>query len=93
MTGPSTNNLATVSVIAGALSWVALPVVASIAAIITGHMARKEIRRSGEDGDGLAVAGLVLGYSNLLMSCAAIAFVVMIYVGILGAVFATTAVQ
>jgi hypothetical protein len=31
-------------------------------AIVFGHMAKKQIRESGEDGDGLATAGLVLGY-------------------------------
>ena len=27
-----------------------------------GHIARREIRRTGEAGDGMATAGLVLGY-------------------------------
>jgi hypothetical protein len=31
-------------------------------AIVFGHMAKKQIRETGEDGDGLATAGLVLGY-------------------------------
>ncbi|MFJ8084949.1 DUF1707 and DUF4190 domain-containing protein [Streptomyces sp. NPDC096205] len=33
-----------------------------IPAIVLGHAARTEIRRSGEGGDGLALAGLVLGW-------------------------------
>ena len=32
------------------------------AAIIMGHVAKKQIRRTGEQGDGLATAGLWLGY-------------------------------
>lgn len=32
------------------------------AAIILGHVARKQIRQTGEEGDGLALAGLVMGY-------------------------------
>lgn len=36
--------------------------VSSIPAVILGHMARKEIRERGETGDGMAVAGLVLGW-------------------------------
>ena len=32
------------------------------AAIVLGHVARKQIRETGEDGDGLALAGLILGY-------------------------------
>ncbi|MEV1020157.1 DUF1707 and DUF4190 domain-containing protein [Streptomyces sp. NPDC050264] len=34
----------------------------AIPAVVLGHMARKEIKRSGEQGDGLAVAGIVLGW-------------------------------
>jgi uncharacterized protein DUF4190 len=30
--------------------------------IVFGHMARKQIRERGEQGDGLALAGLILGY-------------------------------
>jgi hypothetical protein len=33
-----------------------------IPAIILGHMARRQIRKSGEQGDGMALAGLILGY-------------------------------
>lgn len=32
------------------------------AAIVLGHIARKQIRLTGEDGDGLALAGLIIGY-------------------------------
>ena len=34
----------------------------AIPAVILGHMARAEIRRTGKRGNGMAVAGLVLGY-------------------------------
>jgi hypothetical protein len=34
----------------------------SPAAIVVGHIARKQIRETGEDGDGLALAGLIVGY-------------------------------
>lgn len=33
------------------------------AAIILGHLARRRIRRTGEKGSGLALAGLILGYA------------------------------
>ncbi|MFJ8821650.1 DUF1707 and DUF4190 domain-containing protein [Streptomyces sp. NPDC102467] len=36
-----------------------------IPAVVLGHMARAEIRRSGEQGDGMAVAGLVLGWLSV----------------------------
>lgn len=31
-------------------------------AIVFGHMAKKQIKERGEEGDGLATAGLVIGY-------------------------------
>jgi uncharacterized protein YacL len=34
----------------------------SLVAIITGHIALSQIKRTGEQGRGLAIAGLVLGY-------------------------------
>ena len=33
-----------------------------IAGIVMGHIARKQIRQSGEQGEGLATAGLVISY-------------------------------
>jgi hypothetical protein len=32
------------------------------AAIVLGHIARKQIQQTGEDGDALALAGLIVGY-------------------------------
>lgn len=53
----------------GVVGWTLLPIVGAIIAVITGHMAKKEIRESNGllGGDGLATAGLVLGYSNLAL--------------------------
>lgn len=39
---------------------------ASVPAVILGHLARAQIRQTGERGDGMAVAGLVLGYMGIL---------------------------
>jgi hypothetical protein len=69
--GNGTSSLAVVSLVSGILAWCALPLVGAIVAIVCGHLARGEIRRSPIDrpveGDGLAVAGLVLGYAQLVM--------------------------
>jgi len=64
-----TSTLAIVSLIAGILGWVALPFIGSLTAIITGHMARGEIRRQPDrlEGDGLALAGLILGWVNVAL--------------------------
>ena len=41
------------------------PFFAGIPAVILGHAARGQIRQTGERGDGMAVAGLVLGYLGI----------------------------
>lgn len=61
-----TNSLAVVSLVSGILSWVLCPFVGAVVAVITGHVARSQIRTSGEAGGGMAVAGLVLGYVHLV---------------------------
>jgi hypothetical protein len=68
-TPPPTSSLSLTSLIMGIVGWVLLPVVGGIIAVITGHMAKKEIRESNGllGGDGMATAGLVLGYSNLAL--------------------------
>jgi hypothetical protein len=40
----------------------ALAIFVPPASIVLGHIARKQIRTSGEEGAGLATAGLVIGY-------------------------------
>lgn len=66
-----TSSLAVVSLVFGILSWCVLPFVGAIVAIICGHMARGEIRGASPDsrieGDGMAVAGLLLGYAQLVL--------------------------
>ena len=65
---PRTSTLATVSLIFGILGYVFLPLLGGIVAVICGHMARAEIRRAPPgsiDGDGLAVAGLILGWIQI----------------------------
>jgi hypothetical protein len=41
---------------------------ATIPAIVFGHMARSQIKRTGEQGDGLAIAGLVLGWGAVILA-------------------------
>jgi len=61
-----TNQMAAISLGFG-IGQVLLPVVGGLVAIVTGHLARREIRQTGEAGDGLAVTGLVLGYVGVLL--------------------------
>jgi len=74
-----TSTAAIVSLIFGILAWLALPLIGAIVAVIAGHMARGEIRagRGDLDGDGLAVAGLVLGWIQLVIVMLIIALIVL----------------
>ncbi len=69
--GPAQQNSSTavISLVMGILGWSFFPVLGSIVAVITGHMAKKEIRESlGRlGGDGMATAGLILGYAGLVI--------------------------
>lgn len=64
---PPTNDKALISLIAGILGLTILPLVGSIVAVITGRIAKQEIRDSGGayGGDGMATAGLVLGWIGI----------------------------
>ena len=68
--GLPTSNMALVSLIAGILGLSIFPLLGSIVAVITGQMARREIRESAGTlgGDGLATAGLVLGWIGIGLS-------------------------
>jgi hypothetical protein len=83
---PTPNStLATISMIAGILGWTIAPLLGSLAAIITGHMAKREIRESVGQlaGDGMATAGLVLGYLQLIPSVLCICIVlIMVAMGV-----------
>ena len=64
----TTNTTAIFSLIFGIVCWVAIPFLGAIAAVICGHVARGEIRRAPPgtmEGDGMALAGLILGYVHL----------------------------
>ena len=65
--GTKTNTMALVSLIAGILGLTLFPFLGSIAAVITGNIGRKEIAASSgaETGDGLAMAGVVMGWIGI----------------------------
>lgn len=52
----------------------------SIGAVICGHIALNQIKRTGENGRGLAIAGLVLGYLGIVVGFIWIVIVVMAFV-------------
>lgn len=61
----TTNGYAVAALTLGILGWTLIPFLGSIGAIIFGHIARGQIRRQPQDGDGLALAGLILGWISV----------------------------
>ncbi|WP_261997476.1 DUF4190 domain-containing protein [Stenotrophomonas sp. Ste96] len=79
-----TSAMAVVSLIMGILGWTALPFIGSVAAIITGHLARAEIRRRPLEleGDGMALAGLILGWIIVIGSLLASVVILLFFGGL-----------
>lgn len=82
------SNMAIISLVAGILSWVALPLIGALVAVICGHLARREIRTSGGrlTGQGLALAGLILGYIQLVLAALAVCLLMVFALVFLGAI-------
>ena len=62
---PRTNQMAVASLVCGVgqlMFWF----LAGVPAIVFGHVARRQIRQTGEAGSGMATAGLVMGYVGVL---------------------------
>ncbi len=71
---PHTNSLAVTALVLG--------FVFPLLAIPIGHTARAQIRRTGEQGDGMALAGLILGYLSLLAVVAVVLFFALAFRGV-----------
>jgi uncharacterized protein DUF4190 len=62
-----TNPLAIVSFVFSLAQFVVCFFIGGIVAIVTGHIARGQIKRNNEGGGGFATAGLILGYIGVGM--------------------------
>jgi Domain of unknown function (DUF4190)/Domain of unknown function (DUF1707) len=72
-----TNPLAVASLACG-LGQIFFWFLAAVPAVVLGHVARRQIRQTGEDGQGMATAGLVLGWIGIALTVLLIAGVVAI---------------
>ncbi|GIH74102.1 DUF4190 domain-containing protein [Planobispora longispora] len=61
--------------------------ITSLVGIVLGHVSLGQIKKTGEEGRGMAIAGLVLSYFGV--ACWVI--VLLIWLGILGVIFGTAA--
>jgi hypothetical protein len=72
------NSLAIASMVLGFSSYFVLPIVGAIAAVVTGHMAKQEIKANPYrySGEGFATAGLIMGYAHLALTLIFLIFIV-----------------
>jgi hypothetical protein len=75
-----TNGFAIASLACGLGQFMVGPL-ATIPAIVFGHMARSQIKRTGEQGAGLALAGLVLGWGAVLLGIVILIAVLVVAAG------------
>jgi hypothetical protein len=65
MEQPATNSMAVAALACGIGEFLTMGLTA-IPAIVLGHAARRQVRKTGQRGDGMALAGLTLGWIGLL---------------------------
>lgn len=82
-----TSSMAIISLVFGVLAWLGIFGFGGIIAVIFGHLAKSEIRRSQGrlGGDGMATAGLVLGYVNIALSLLGLCLFILFWAGVISA--------
>src|SRR5512145_2001746 len=80
------STLAIVSLVSGILGFTFIPVIGAIAALITGYMARGETRSvpPRASGDGMATAGIIMGWIQIGLTVVSICCMVIYFVVIAG---------
>jgi hypothetical protein len=58
-----------------------------IVSLVTGHMARSQIKKTGEDGATIALIGLIISYIHLAISALIVIFLFGLIVAFLTAIF------
>lgn len=76
----TTNGLAIAAMVCGIGGLTMVPLVGSIVGVILGHIARKQVKERHEQGDGMALAGLITGYIGIGLFGGCIALDILFYV-------------
>lgn len=84
----ATNGAAVASLVLGILAVTSAGPLTGVPAVICGHIALNQIRNSrrAQSGEGMAVAGLVMGYISIALT---VFVLVLIFIGVLGAILAS----
>ncbi|GAP16898.1 DUF4190 domain-containing protein [Levilinea saccharolytica] len=83
----TTSSSAIISLICGILGWLGVFGLGGLLAVIFGHVAKGEIKKSygRVSGDGMATIGLVLGYANIILALIGLCLGVLIFAGAISA--------
>lgn len=84
--GPPTSPWAIVSLVSGIASYLFLPFVGAVVALVAGYISKRDICNSHGtlEGDSLATAGLVLGWVNVALSVLAFCLILFLGLALLG---------
>jgi len=84
-----TSSMAIISLISGIAGWLGIFGLGGLLAVIFGYLARGEIRNSRGTltGEGLATAGLILGYTNIALTLIGACFFILVLIGAISAPF------
>jgi hypothetical protein len=80
---PSTNGSAVASLVLGIVGVLTCGYtffIAPVLAVVLGVKARRQIRESGQQGDGMALAGIITGVIGLVVSAAIVVFFLFMFV-------------
>ncbi|MGW0431452.1 DUF4190 domain-containing protein [Micromonospora sp. NPDC003197] len=86
-----TNNMAIASLVVALASLFTCTLLGGLA-VYLGNRGRAEIRNTGEEGDGLALAGIIVGWIGVGLAAITILFLIVYFVVIGGFIASTTAV-
>ncbi len=56
------------SLVAALVGMFIIPFIGSVVAVITGHMSLSQIKRTGENGRGMGLAGTIVGWVGIGLS-------------------------
>jgi hypothetical protein len=80
---PSTNGMAIASLVLGLVGFFTCGYtffIAPVLAVVFGVKGRRQIRETGQQGDGMALAGIILGVIGLVISAAIVIFIIAVIV-------------
>jgi Domain of unknown function (DUF4190)/Domain of unknown function (DUF1707) len=72
-----TNSMAIAALVCGLAEFFTLGLTA-VPAVVLGHAARRQLHRTGQQGDGLAQAGLILGWTGIALLAVTVAALIII---------------